>query len=154
MKKNNFIRNICIGIVDGLTIPLALAAGLSSLVISSSPVIIACLVASLAGAMTMTIGGYYESRRYDAAQDPVKSALTIGTGYFSGGIITTIPYLFVEHPMIALRYSAIIAMVVLFIAGYWESKLNGSKGWTNAVRVCVTAGIAATAAFLIAKLFR
>ena len=154
LKKNNFIRNICIGLVDGVTIPLALAAGLSGLVMDSSPVIIACLIASFAGAITMTIGGYIEGKKYGNKENPVLSAFTIGAGYFSGGFITSIPYFFAEYPLIALRYAAIIAMAVLFIAGYWESRLNGSKGWTNALRVCITAGIAAVAAFLVAKLFR
>ncbi|HUQ67759.1 MAG TPA: VIT1/CCC1 transporter family protein [Flavitalea sp.] len=154
MKKNIFTRNICIGLVDGLTIPLALAAGLSGLVINSSSVIIACLVASLAGAMTMTIGGFFESRKYAGSENPVVSAVTIGGGYFSGGMVATLPYFFHNDPMIALCFSAIVTIAVLFIAGYWESKLNGSNGWTNAVRVCVTGAVAACAAFFIGKLFR
>ena len=154
LKKNNFIRNICIGLVDGVTIPLAIAAGLSGLVMYSSPVIIACLVASFAGAITMTIGGYIEGKKYDSKENSVFSALIIGAGYFSGGFITSIPYFFAEYPLTALRYAVILAMAVLFVAGYWESRLNGSKGWTNAFRVCITAAVAAVAAFLVAELFR
>ena len=154
LKKNDFIRNICIGLVDGLTIPLALAAGLSGLVTYVSPVIIACLVAALAGAITMSIGGYIEVRKYEPKQSPSSSALTIGAGYFCGGCMVTLPYFFIDYPISALRYSIIITMIILFAAGYWESKLNGSNGWANAVRVSVTAALVATAAFLLAKLFR
>ena len=154
LKQNDFIRNICIGLVDGLTIPLALAAGLSGLVSFVSPVIIACLVAAAAGALTMTIGGYLEVKKYVTRQNPASSALTIGAGYFLGGCIVTLPYFFIEHPLTALRYSAIITMAVLFVAGYWESKLNGSNGWVNAIRVSVTAAVVAVAAFRLAKLFR
>lgn len=154
MKQHNFIRNICIGLVDGLTIPLALAAGLSGLMLSSSPVIIACMVAAIAGSLTMTIGGYFEGKKYTEHQKPVSSAITIGTGYISGGIITTLPFVFEHNPLLALRYAAVITLMILFIAGYWESKLNGSDGWTNAIRVCITGAIAAAAAFFVAKLFR
>lgn len=154
MKKNDFIRNICIGLVDGLTIPLAVAAGLSGLVSYVSPVIIACLVAAFAGALTMTAGGYLEVKKYVPKQSPASSALTIGCGYLSGGFIVTLPYFFVENPLIALRYSVIITMLMLLFAGYWESKLNDSNGWTNAIRVAVTAAVVAIAAFLLAKLFR
>ena len=154
LKKDNFTRNVCIGLVDGLTIPLAIAAALSSLIISSSSIIIACLVASVAGALTMTAGGYLEGRKYNAVENSKWPVITIGVGYFSGGIITVIPYLLSDNPLIALRYAAIICMIILFIAGYWESKLNGSNGWINAVRVCITAAIVAIAAFLVAKLFR
>ena len=154
LKKNEFIRNICIGLVDGLTIPLALAAGLSGLVNYVSPVITACLVAALAGALTMTAGGYLEVRKYIPKQSPAPSALTIGAGYLFGGFIVTVPYFFVEHPLQALRYSGALTMAILFIAGYWESKLNGSNGWINAIRVAATAAVVAAAAFLLAKLFR
>jgi VIT1/CCC1 family predicted Fe2+/Mn2+ transporter len=154
LKKNDFVRNICIGLVDGLTIPLALAAGLSGLVSNVSPVIIACLVAAIAGSLTMTIGGYLEVKKYVPKQSPASSALTIGAGYLFGGFNVTLPYFFIDYPLQALRYSAILTMVILFVAGYWESKLNGSKGWTNAIRVAATAAVVATAAFLLAKLFR
>jgi VIT1/CCC1 family predicted Fe2+/Mn2+ transporter len=154
LKKNDLIRNICIGLVDGLTIPLAVTAGLSGLVSYVSPVIIACLVAALAGALTMTIGGYSEVKKYMPKQNPALSALTIGGGYLFGGFIVALPYFFVENPLIALRYSVIITMFMLLIAGYWESKLNHSNGWNNAIRVAVTAAVVAIAAFLLARLFR
>ena len=153
-EKHVFFRNICIGMIDGLTIPLALAAGLSGLVTSGAPVIIACLVAALAGAITMTIGGYLEVKKYITKQSPASSAITIGAGYFLGGLIVTLPYFFIADPLGSFRYSAIITMIILFGAGYSESKLSGSNGWTNAFRVFITAALVATAAFLLAKLFR
>ena len=154
MKKTDFIRNICIGLVDGLTIPLAVAAGLSGLVSYPTPVIIACLVAAFAGALTMTIGGYLEVKKYIPELRSAPSALTIGGGYLFGGLIVTLPYFLIDYPLNALRYSVIISMLILLIAGYWESKLNNSNGWVNAIRVAATAAIVATAAFLLAKLFR
>ena len=152
LKKHDFTRNVCIGLVDGLTIPLALASALSRLFTHSSSVIIACLAASLAGALTMTAGGYIEGRKYNG-KNSTRSAIIIGAAYFSGGLVAVIPYFINEYPLVALRYAAVISMTILFFAGYWESKLNGSNGWINAVRVCITAGVAAVAAFLIAKLF-
>lgn len=154
LEKNAFIRNICIGLIDGLTIPLALAAGLSSFVTYGTPVIISCLIAALAGAITMTIGGYLEVRKYITKDSPASSAIAIGAGYFVGGLIVTVPYFFIAGPLAAFSYSAIMTMIVLFIAGYSESKLSGSNGWTNAFRVFITAGLVAAAAFLVAKLFR
>lgn len=153
MKREHFFRNISIGIVDGLTIPLALAAGLSGLVSQNTPVIIACLAAAVAGAITMSIGGYHESKKYGGLVRPVSTAATIGAGYLAGGIITTLPYYFIHEPLLALKYSLATTLVVLFFAGYWESKLNGGSGWINAVRVALTGAAAAGAAYVIAKLF-
>lgn len=153
MNARNFFRNICIGLVDGLTIPLALAAGLSGLVRNNTPVIIACLAAAAAGAITMTIGGYFESKKYGTAVKPSVAGLTIGAGYLAGGIVATLPYYFTTNPLNALQYSVACTLLVLLIAGYWESVLNGGKGWTNAARVCLTGAAVAAAAFFVAKLF-
>lgn len=153
-EKNFIVRNICIGLIDGLTIPLAVAAALSGVVASVSPVIIACLVAALAGAFTMTIGGYLEVRKYITKQSPASSAITVGAGYFLGGLIVALPYFFIAEPLPALRCTAISTMIILFVAGYCESRLSGSNGWTNAFRVFITAAVVATAAYLLSKLFR
>jgi VIT1/CCC1 family predicted Fe2+/Mn2+ transporter len=154
LKKNNFARNFCIGLVDGITIPLAVAAGLSTLVINSTAIVIACGAVSFAGAMTMSVGGFFESRKYNAAENPVRAATIIGFGYLTGGVATVVPYIINHTPLEALRNAVIISMCILFVAGYWESRLNGSGGWVNAIRVCITAAIAATAAYFVAKLFR
>ena len=153
LKTENFFRNICIGLVDGLTIPLAVAAGLSGFVESARPVVIACIAVAFAGALTMTFSGYFESKKYDPDTKPGITAVTIGTGYLLGGLTVSAPYFASEHPDGAFRNSIIISMLVLFVAGYFESRLNGSNGWINAFRVCITAGIAAAAALFVAKLF-
>lgn len=153
LKRLLIIKNICIGLIDGLTIPLALAAGLSGMVSSSSTIVIACIATAFAGSLTMAFGGYFEGRKYEPTGNPRSTALTIGLGYLAGGLITTTPYFFLSSPLIALQYSAVITLIILLISGYWESILNGAKGWTGAIRVCITGAAAAGAAFIIAKLF-
>ena len=46
-----------------------------------------------------------------------------------------------------------VSLVLLSVAGFFESAIHGKSGWTGAVRVVLTGAVAATAAFLIAKLF-
>ena len=89
----------------------------------------------------------YRNKKYGTSVRPSVAAFTIGAGYLTGGIITTLPYYFTGYPLDALKYSVFITLIILFVAGYWESRLNGwQKGWTNAVRVCLTGAAAATAA--------
>jgi VIT1/CCC1 family predicted Fe2+/Mn2+ transporter len=153
LKSRQTLRNICIGLVDGLTIPLALATGLSGLVSSSSTIIIACLATSFAGSLTMTFGGYIESRKYAPIVHPLRSAVIIGIGYLAGGLVVTTPYFFIAQPITAFPYSLVITLLFLLVSGYWESKLNGGKGPAGAIRVCITGAVAAGAAFITAKLF-
>jgi vacuolar iron transporter family protein len=52
------VRDIVIGMSDGLTVPFALAAGLSGRLESSSLIVVAGLAEIVAGAIAMGLGGY------------------------------------------------------------------------------------------------
>lgn len=56
------IRDVVIGMADGLTVPFALAAGLSAAVSSSHVVVVAGLAEIAAGAIAMGLGGYLAAR--------------------------------------------------------------------------------------------
>jgi len=56
------LQDIVIGLSDGLTVPFALAAGLSGAVQSSSLVITAGLAEIVAGSIAMGLGGYLAGR--------------------------------------------------------------------------------------------
>lgn len=53
------VRDIIIGVSDGLTVPFALAAGLSGANASSSIVLTAGIAEVAAGAISMGLGGYF-----------------------------------------------------------------------------------------------
>ncbi|HLI12323.1 MAG TPA: VIT1/CCC1 transporter family protein [Alphaproteobacteria bacterium] len=56
------VRDIVIGMADGLTVPFALAAGLSGAMTDSTIVVIAGLAEIAAGAIAMGLGGYLAAR--------------------------------------------------------------------------------------------
>src|SRR5712692_7263766 len=56
------VRDIVIGMSDGLTVPFALAAGLSGAVVSSRVIITAGSAEIAAGAIAMGLGGYLAAR--------------------------------------------------------------------------------------------
>lgn len=56
------VRDVVIGMADGLTVPFALAAGLSAAVSSTDVVITAGLAEVAAGAIAMGLGGYLAAR--------------------------------------------------------------------------------------------
>ena len=58
LKSSNAIRDIVIGMSDGLTVPFALAAGLSGAVNSTSIIVIAGIAEIAAGSIAMGLGGY------------------------------------------------------------------------------------------------
>jgi VIT1/CCC1 family predicted Fe2+/Mn2+ transporter len=55
---NETVRNLVIGMTDGLTVPFALAAGLTGAVASSRLIVTAGLAEIAAGAIAMGVGGY------------------------------------------------------------------------------------------------
>src|SRR5438093_93584 len=67
------VRDVVIGMSDGLTVPFALAAGLSGAVGSSGVVVVAGLAEIAAGAIAMGLGGYLAPRG-DAAHYTIERA--------------------------------------------------------------------------------
>ncbi len=219
-QQSAVIRDIVIGMADGLTVPFALAAGLSGVVDSNAIIITAGIAEICAGSIAMGLGGYlagrteiehynselkreyleikthYETEKHEvreifaeyglspASQNLIvdemaknedkwvefmmryelglekpdekrasKSALNIGISYIIGGIIPLSAYMFSNTPLEGLVYSAIITVFCLFVFGYYKSKLTGQHAFSGALKTTLIGVIAASAAFLIAKLF-
>lgn len=62
LQSSDFITDIVIGMSDGLTVPFALAAGLSGAVSSADVVVTAGLAEIVAGSIAMGLGGYLAGR--------------------------------------------------------------------------------------------
>jgi vacuolar iron transporter family protein len=72
-QASNTVRDIVIGMSDGLTVPFALAAGLSGTVSNSSIVVIAGFAEIAAGSIAMGLGGYLAARTdFDHYQSEVR----------------------------------------------------------------------------------
>ncbi len=69
-QQSDTIRDVVIGMADGLTVPFALAAGLSSAVSNNDIIITAGLAEIIAGSIAMGLGGYLagktEIEHYDS----------------------------------------------------------------------------------------
>src|SRR5579863_2801284 len=59
---SEFVRDLVIGMADGLTVPFALAAGLSGADITTRVVVVAGLAEIAAGSIAMGLGGYLAAR--------------------------------------------------------------------------------------------
>src|SRR5215218_4467121 len=70
LESSDFIRDIVIGMSDGLTVPFALAAGLSGAVDSTGIIVIAGIAEIAAGSIAMGLGGYLAGK---TEQDHYKS---------------------------------------------------------------------------------
>ncbi len=73
LKSSDLLRDIVIGMSDGLTVPFALAAGLSGAVDNSSIIVIAGIAEIAAGSIAMGLGGYLAGKtEQDHYQSEVK----------------------------------------------------------------------------------
>lgn len=215
------VRDIVIGMSDGLTVPFALAAGLSGAVSSTTIIITAGLAEIAAGSIAMGLGGYlaarsdaehYASERLREQQevkekteaekaevldvftsyglsavestpivealskrpgawidfmmrfelglekpDPKRaltSALTIAASYIIGGLIPLSPYFFFSPATTALLVSVIATLLALLLFGYVKGRFTGTRPLRSALQTALIGGLAATAAFLIARLIQ
>jgi len=72
LKNSDLLTDIVIGMSDGLTVPFALAAGLSGAVSSTGIIVVAGIAEIAAGSIAMGLGGYLAGR---TEQDHYKSEL-------------------------------------------------------------------------------
>jgi vacuolar iron transporter family protein len=217
---SEIVRDIVIGMSDGLTVPFALAAGLSGAVDSTTVVITAGLAEIAAGSIAMGLGGYlaarthaehYATERATEVRETVempeheaeevalvfrsyglpeqtvatvvnairsdqdrwvdfmmkfelgleepdprragRSALTIAGSYIAGGIIPLAPYFFFDSIHSSLIVSVIVTLLALLVFGYVKGRFTVKTPIRSAWQTVAVGGLAASAAFLLAKLF-
>jgi VIT1/CCC1 family predicted Fe2+/Mn2+ transporter len=213
------VRDIVIGMSDGLTVPFALAAGLSGAVDSTGLIVTAGFAEVAAGAMAMGLGGYLAARtdaehfagerareeretrelpETEAAEvaqvfrdyglpeetvtavvgairssrkrwvdfmikfelglaepDPRRarnSALTIALSYVAGGLIPLAPYFFLRSVQAALIGSVLVTVLALFVFGFIKGRFTTNRPVRSAWQTVLVGGLAAVAAFLIARM--
>ena len=89
------------------------------------------------------------------------SALTISMGYFLGGLLPLLPYLFVATVAEGLYISVGVMVITLFIFGYvktgmitgFQAKCIGGNCW-GAAEMVLIGGVAAAAAMGLVTLFQ
>jgi VIT1/CCC1 family predicted Fe2+/Mn2+ transporter len=215
---SEIVRDTVIGMADGLTVPFALAAGLSGAIAQANIVVTAGLAEIAAGSIAMGLGGYLaaksdaehyaaEERRehqevkeipreemkevaeifrdYGLAEEHVNavveamtkrpkqwvdfmmrfelglerpqpgrartSAMVIAGAYIAGGLIPLAPYMIFPVAATALKVSVAFTLIALAIFGWVKGRYTGARPFKSAVQTTVTGGVAATAAFLIAR---
>src|SRR5262245_15712824 len=219
-SAGNVVRDIVIGMSDGLTVPFALAAGLSGAISVNRLIVLAGMAEIAAGSIAMGLGGYlaargdaehYESERarevqeveempeeeekeitaifkeYGVAREEsqpvldalkrepdawvnfmmrfelglekpegtraVRSASTIAGSYVVGGLIPLSPYILLHSSTHALLWSVVITLIALSIFGFIKGRVTGTGQMRGALQTVFIGGIAAAAAFGLARLF-
>ena len=81
----------------------------------------------------------------------VSSAATIAFSYIAGGLVPLTPYMIWKEPKTALMLSAGATLAALFVFGYVKGRFTGAPKFKSALRTTVIGGLAAGAAYAIAK---
>jgi vacuolar iron transporter family protein len=215
----NTVRDIVIGMADGLTVPFALAAGLTGAIASSHIVLTAGFAEIAAGSIAMGLGGYLAARsdaehyfnerkreeeevetvpdieaqevqeifkiygltqtesasvvealrqrpkdwvdfmmRFELGLEKpepgctLKSALTIALSYVVGGIIPLNAYLIFRDAHDALNVSIAVTLAALLVFGAVKGRFTGTPMIRSGLQTALIGGLAAAAAFGIARL--
>jgi len=82
----------------------------------------------------------------------VRSAVTIAMSYIAGGAIPLAPYLLIGNIGYALRVSVVITLIALVVFGALKGRALGSSVLRSALQTVLIGGVAAGAAFELARL--
>jgi predicted membrane protein (TIGR00267 family) len=81
-----------------------------------------------------------------------RSALTIAGSYITGGMIPLAPYFFLQSIHSALIVSVIVTLLALLVFGYVKGRFTVKRPIRSAWQTVLVGGLAATAAFVLAKM--
>jgi VIT1/CCC1 family predicted Fe2+/Mn2+ transporter len=79
------------------------------------------------------------------------SAATIAGAYVLGGFVPLSPYIAMSSAAHALAVSAGVTLAALGVFGFLKGRYTGTRPWKSASQTMVIGGLAAAAAFLLAK---
>jgi predicted membrane protein (TIGR00267 family) len=79
------------------------------------------------------------------------SALTIALSYIAGGMVPLAPYFFLRSVHSALVGSVVVTLLALLVFGYIKGQFTTARPFRSAWQTVIVGGLAATAAFVIAK---
>jgi VIT1/CCC1 family predicted Fe2+/Mn2+ transporter len=80
-----------------------------------------------------------------------RSAMTIAGAYVAGGLVPLSPYALVSEVPVALAWSVAVTLLALLVFGYIKGRFTTNHPWRSAWQTVLVGGLAASAAFLIAK---
>jgi predicted membrane protein (TIGR00267 family) len=87
----------------------------------------------------------------DGPRRASRSALTIALSYVAGGLVPLAPPFFLRSIHSALVGSVLVTLLALLVFGYIKGRFTTAKPVRSAWQTVVVGGLAATAAFVIAK---
>jgi vacuolar iron transporter family protein len=70
----------------------------------------------------------------------------------AGGFIPLSPYMVLPSAHVALLVSVLVTLLALAIFGYVKGRFTGARPWRSGLQTMLVGGLAASAAFLIARL--
>ena len=80
--------------------------------------------------------------------------MTIGGSYVVGGLIPLAPYIFLSSILSALWVSVGLTLMALLVFGYIKGHFTGINPLRGGFQTVFTGGLAAAAAFAIARIIR
>ena len=154
IRGSNAKAHILIGLIDGLTIPFALVAGLTGVFKPTSDIFAACIAMTVAFALIMGISAYMTGKKYEPSPFNLSAALIITISYLVGGSFVAFPFLIFEDTKSAFSVSAVLTILALLLTGYYNSKVYNVNPAAGAIRAAFTALLAAAVAIGVGRLFR
>jgi VIT1/CCC1 family predicted Fe2+/Mn2+ transporter len=154
-ERLKYVGSVVLGLNDALVEFTGTLAGLTFAIQNSQIIAVAGLITGVAASLSMAASEYL-SQRSDGttSTDPKKAAVYTGITYIVTVALLILPFLILKSPYIALVFTLIGAVLVIFVFTFYISVAKDLPFWKRfAEMAAISLGIAAIS-FVIGLLIR
>jgi VIT1/CCC1 family predicted Fe2+/Mn2+ transporter len=154
-ERLKYVGSVVLGLNDALVEFTGTLAGLTFAIQNSQIIAVAGLITGVAASLSMAASEYLSQRSEGTTStDPKKAAVYTGMTYIVTVALLILPFLILQSPYIALLFTLIGAVLVIFVFTFYISVAKDLSFWKRfAEMAAISLGIAAIS-FVIGLLIR
>ena len=142
---------IILGMHDALVSLTGLISGLTFALANQTVIILSAIIASATAALSMGASEYLaeKTKRNPSA---MQTGITTAAAYATTCVVLLIPFYVTDRTKIALLFSFIIAILIIFFCNFCIRHAHNGRWWKHAIEMLIICATVSVTAFAIGEI--
>ena len=141
---------IVLGMHDALVSLTGMIGGLTFSLANRYDIIVSAVIASVAAGLSMGASNYL-AEKTDKNTNALHAGILTGCAYIGTCILLLIPFFIVDNLKIALIWSFIIAIIIIFGCNFFVCRAHNKPFWRHAIEMLVICTVVSIVSFVIGQ---